>query len=114
MNFHDELKVNMHKYLKVIYKYTKKFPKEELYGIVSQLRRSALSIILNYIEGFARRKDEDCKAYKNFLKIAYGSLKESKFLLFFSFDEGYITKQEYEYCLEISDKIGKMLWSLIK
>jgi hypothetical protein len=41
-------------------------------------------------------------------------LKESKYLLYFSYDIKYINKQEYEYGLELSDKIGAMLWSLIK
>lgn len=114
MNFHDELKLNMHKYVKFIYRITKKFPKDELYNIVSQIRRSTISIILNYIEGFARRKKEDCKVYKNFLEISYGSLKESKYLLFLSYEEGYIAKEEYEAGLVITDKIGKMLWGVLK
>ena len=59
MNFHDELKLNMHKYVKFIYKITKKFPKDGLYGIVSQIRRATMPIILNYIEGYARRKREN-------------------------------------------------------
>jgi four helix bundle protein len=114
MNFHDELKLCMHKYVKFIYRITKKFPKEELYGIVSQIRRAAMSIILNYIEGYARRKKENCKVYNNFLETSYGSLKESKYLLFFSYDETYITQEEYEYGIFLTDKIGKMLWSLIE
>jgi four helix bundle protein len=69
---------------------------------------------LNYIEGFARRRGEDCKVYKNFLEISYGSLKESKYLLFFSYEEGYINKEEYESGLEMNDNIGKILWSIIK
>ena len=114
MTFHDELKLNMHKYVKFIYRITKKFPKDELYGIVSQIRRATMSIILNYIEGYARRKRENCKVYNNFLEISYGSLKESKYLLFFSCEEKYITQEEYKYGLVMADKIGKMLWSLMK
>ena len=76
--FHDELKAKMDNYVHLVYKLTKNFPKEELYGVISQLRRAALSVILNYIEGYARKKD---KVYKNFLEISYGSLKESKYLL---------------------------------
>ena len=113
MTFHDELKLEMHKYVRFIYKITKKFPKEELYGVTSQLRRSTMSVILNYIEGYARRKGVKCKVYQNFLEISYGSLKESKYLLFFSFEEDYITSEEYNYGLLLSDKIGKMVWSII-
>ena len=60
MNFHNELKLNMHKYVRLIYRLTRNFPKEEIYGVVSQIRRATLSIILNYIEGFARRKGKNC------------------------------------------------------
>ena len=114
MDFHDDLKLNMHKYVKFIYGVTKKFPKEELYGVTSQIRRAAISVILNYIEGYARRRGEGCKIYNNFLEISYGSLKETKYLLFFSYEECYITQEEYNIGIRLSDKIGKMIWSLIK
>lgn len=104
----------MHQYVKLIYKLAKNFPQDELYGVTSQIRRSAISIILNYIEGFARRKSDNCKVYRNFLEISYGSLKESKYLLFFSYEEKYIIEEEYKSALLLADKIGKMLWSLIK
>lgn len=109
MKYHDELKILMHKYVKFVYKITKKFPRDKIYGVTSQIRRAAISIILNYIEGYARRRDENCKTYQNFLKISYGSLKESKYLLFFSFEEKYINKEEYENGFELTDRIGKML-----
>ncbi len=104
----------MHKYVKFIYKITKKFPKDELYGVTSQIRRSSISVILNYIEGYARRKGYDCKVYKNFLEISYGSLKESKYLLYFSLEENYISKEEYNEGFAMADKIEKMLWPVIK
>ena len=97
-----------------IYRITKKFPKDELYGVTSQIRRAVMSIILNYIEGYARRRNETCKVYNNFLEISYGSFKESKYLLFFSYEEQYITREEYNHSLGLSEKIGKRLWSLIK
>ena len=103
----------MHQYVKLIYGLTRKFPKEELYGITSQIRRATLSIILNYIEGYARRKGDNCKVYQNFLSISYGSLKESKYLLFFSRDENYITEEEYNQGFNLNDKIGRMLWSMM-
>jgi four helix bundle protein len=112
MDFHDDLKIVMHRFVRYVYRVTRNYPKEELYGITSQIRRSALSIILNYIEGFARRTGEDCKTYRYFLNIAYGSAKESKYLLFLSFEEGLISSADYERGLELADKIVKMLWKI--
>ncbi|PIR13893.1 four helix bundle protein [Candidatus Falkowbacteria bacterium CG11_big_fil_rev_8_21_14_0_20_39_10] len=113
MEFHDKLKIKMHLCVKYIYRITRNFPKDELYGVTSQLRRAALSIILNYIEGYARRKSNNCKVYKNFLEISYGSLKETKYLIYFSYTEGYINKEDYQKLLIMNDEIGKMLWSTI-
>lgn len=111
--FHEKLKLKMHQYVKDIYRISKNFPKEELFGVTSQLRRAALSVILNYIEGYARRKGENCKVYENFLETSYGSLKESKYLLFFSFTENYISEIEYKTINDLSEEIGKMLWSIM-
>jgi len=74
--FQNKLKKKMDEFVHLVYKLTKKFPKDELYGVISRLRRAALSIILNYIEGFARRKR---LTQLNFLETSYGSLKESKY-----------------------------------
>lgn len=112
--FHDILKMKMDGYVHLTYKLTKKFPKDELFGVVSQLRRSALSVILNYIEGYARRKSEKCKVYINFLEISYASLKESKYLLHFSLVEKYIIKEEYDQAWKLAEEIGAMLWKTLK
>lgn len=108
--FHKELRELMNNYIHHVYKLSKNFPREELYGVISQLRRAALSVILNYIEGFARIGEA---SYKNFLKISYGSLKESKYLLEFSFDEKYINKGEYDKATIMAERIGAMLWGII-
>lgn len=100
----------MNEYVHLIYKLTKNFPKEEIYGTTSQSRRAALSVILNYIEGYARGKN---KVHKNFLEISYGSLQESKYLVDFSFEEGYLSKQDYEIAKKLADDIGAMLWGTI-
>ncbi len=68
--FHDHLKKIMDEFVHLIYKETRNFPKEELYGVTSQIRRAVLSIILNYIEGFTRIKNG---IKINFLEISYGS-----------------------------------------
>ena len=103
----------MDAYVHLVYKLTKKFPKDELFGVVSQLRRSSLSVILNYIEGYARRKSKNCKVYVNFLEISYGSLKESKYLLHFSLTEKYIIIEEYKQTMELAEEIGAMLWKTL-
>lgn len=114
MDFHSQLKLYMNEYVRMIYKFSKKFPKDELYGVISQLRRASLSVILNYIEGYARNNGNKDKVYKNFLEISYGSLKESKYLVYFSFTENYIMEEEYKKSLELADKIGAMLWGILK
>lgn len=113
MSFYDILKLKMHKYAKCTYKITKSFPRDELYGLTSQLRRASISVILNFIEGYARRRGDNCKIFGNFLEISYGSLKESKYLIYFSYTEGYINTQDYKRIMEMSDEIGKMLWNII-
>jgi four helix bundle protein len=108
--FHDDLKLKMDNYVHLVYKITKNFPRDELYGVTSQLRRATLSVILNYIEGYARKKN---KVYKNFLEISYGSLKESKYLLHFCLMEKYINKEEYQKATKLAEDIGAMLWGTI-
>jgi four helix bundle protein len=111
IQFHDKLKLKMDKYVHLIYKISKNFPKEELYGVTSQLRRATLSVILNYIEGYARRRQ---KVHKNFLEISYGSLKESKYLIYFSLKENYLNKENYQKANELAEEIGAMLWTTMR
>lgn len=109
--FHQELRKLLDAYIHYIYSLTRKFPKEELFGVTSQLRRSSLSVALNYIEGFARKRN---KVQINFLEISYGSLKESRYLIDFAVEEGYITRVEYEKAVIMADKIGAMLWGILR
>lgn len=109
--FSEILKKKMDKYVHFVYKTTKTFPKEELYGVTSQLRRATLSVILNFVEGYARRKE---KIQLNFLEISYGSLKESKYLLHFSLVEKYLKEKDYKEAVSMAEEIGAMLWKIIK
>ena len=109
--FQDKLKQKMHLYIKLVYKVTKLFPRDELYGVVSQLRRAALSVILNHIEGYARFKTG---SKLQFYETSYASLKESKYLVYFSFTENYLTEENYKILLDMAEEIGKMLWFEIK
>lgn len=114
MSFHQELKIKIHKFVKDVYGVSKKFPRDELYGITSQLRRAVISIILNYIEGYARRRGNECKVFKNFIEISYGSLKESEYLIYFSYTEGYIDKVEYGQLSKQASEIGGMIFGILK
>lgn len=101
----------MDEYVNKIYDYSQDFPKEEMFGLTSQLRRSGLSVILNYIEGFARQRKP---VLKNFLEISYGSLKESKYLIYFSYKRKYLKQKDYNELLDLAEKIGAMLWGIIR
>ena len=108
--FQNKLKDKMDKYVHFVYKITKSFPKEELYGVISQLKRAALSVILNYIEGYTRRRPA---VQLNFYETSFGSLKESRYLLDFSKEEGFINEKDFNEVVAIAEEIGAMLWKEI-
>lgn len=95
----------------LVYTITKLFPKEEIYGITSQLRRAALSVPLNIVEGFARTSAND---HRRFLKISYASLQEAKYLLLFSFEENLIKESHYYQVLAACDEVARILWTKIQ
>lgn len=94
-----------------IYKATATFPKDEIYGIISQLRRAASSIPANIAEGYARGT---IKQYLNFLSIARGSLAETRYFLILSKDLNYINEDLYLKLDNQCDEIGKMTYAIIK
>ncbi len=109
--FQEKLKLKMNEFAHFAYKISKKFPKEELFGITSQFRRAALSVILNYIEGFARFRQ---LVQLQFCETSYGSLKEADYLLGFVFQEGFIQETDYAFGKNLSNEIGAMLWTEIE
>ena len=108
--YKEGLKIKMDEFVHFVYKVTRKFPKEELFGATSQLRRAALSVILNYIEGFARRRRA---VQLNFFETSYASLKEAKYLLYFSYKENFLGEEDYKYGMKLVEEIGAMLWTEI-
>ena len=82
-----------HLLVKVIYEVTKKFPRDELFGLTSQLRRAVVSVPTNIIEGQARAGRRE---FLNFLNIANGSLVEVEYLLGLSSDLDYFKKEDYD------------------
>lgn len=108
--YHDKVIGKMDEYVNLVYLLTTKFPREEIFISVSQWRRAALSIVLNYIEGYARRK---LLVRLNFLEISYGSLKESKYLQSFAYNHKYINEEGYLKLHALSNEIGAILWTEI-
>ena len=97
--------------VKDIYKILPSFPKEEMYGINSQLRRAVVSIPNNIAEGTGRKTKRD---FCSFLYNALGSCKEVENLLLLSKDFGFINQFKFNELNEKLDHIGKMLTNLIK
>ncbi|WP_281024616.1 MULTISPECIES: four helix bundle protein [unclassified Rhizobium] len=93
------------------YDLTKVFPREEAFGLVSQIRRSAASIAANIAEGHGR---DSTGAYVHHLKIAQGSLKELETHLILSVRVGMITGDRTATSMELATDIGKMLRALIR
>ena len=97
---------------KEIYELTKAFPKEEQFGLISQIRRAATSIPLNIAEGYG--KVETGKELLRYLSMARGSSAEMEVLLDFAKDFGYVSERIYEERMRLQQRIGKMLTGLIR
>lgn len=94
-----------------IYRITKSFPREELYSLVDQMRRCAISITSNIAEGFSR------KSYKEkiqFYSMALGSTTELQNQLLVAKDVGYITKEQFNLLASLSVEVHKLINGLIK
>ena len=93
-----------------IYKRCKKFPKEEIYSLTSQIIRSSRSISANITEGWGKRKYE--KIFKHHLIDALGSALETINWLDFALSCEYISKEEYQSFIQVLESISKMLVKL--
>lgn len=93
-----------------VYELTDKFPRHELYGLTSQLRRAVLSVPLNIVEGHSRNSKNE---FRQFLRIALGSLAETDYLIQFSLKRKYISEEEYNTVSELRVQCGKVLWKLM-
>jgi four helix bundle protein len=98
-------------YVSSIYKLTQAFPREEQFGLTSQLRRAAVSIISNIAEGFARSSKIETK---RFLEIARSSLVEVDTQIEIAVSLKYITEGDITELTEMSNHIFAMLTNLIK
>ena len=96
--------------VKDIYDITRRFPKEEMYGLTSQMRRSSISIPSNIAEGFKRYHT---KEYKQFLYIALGSIAELETQIVIANEVGLLEDPTMDAMNEKLDHTSKMLSSLI-
>ena len=89
-----------------VYRITRNFPREELYGLTSQIRRAVSSVPLNIVEGHASNSK---KEFLNFLNIANRSLAETEYLLELSVSLCYLNSQDYEKLDGLRNETGRML-----
>lgn len=94
-----------------VYKMTAVFPKEEVYGLTSQMRRSSVSIASNIAEGYGRGSRGE---YKQFLAYARGSLMELETQLFIANELGYPTLDDFKKVEALSDEASRMLHALLR
>lgn len=94
-----------------IYKHTQRFPREEVYGLISQLRRAAVSVPSNIAEGHSRVSTGE---FRQFLGHAQGSLVEIETQLLIADRLGYIDSQATAKVLRHTDEIGRMLTGLLR
>ena len=95
----------------LIYRATRKFPKEEIYGLTSQIRRAAVSVPSNIVEGCARESQVE---YLRFLEIAFGSLRELHYQFSLAMRLGYTAEPDFTECDSKIVETEKVLSALIR
>jgi len=94
-----------------IYKETRSFPREEMFGLTSQLRRAAVSIASNIVEGAARCSEAE---YLHFLDTAYGSAREVEYQVGLAFRLGYLSEPSHRALSALSVETSKVLNGLLR
>ena len=94
-----------------IYKETRSLPREEMFGLTSQLRRAAVSIASNIVEGAARCSEAE---YLHFLDTAYGSAREVEYQVGLAFRLGYLSEPSHRVLSALSVETSKVLNGLLR
>ena len=100
-----------HQFILLLYRATETFPNHEMYGITSQIRRAAVSIATNIVEGSSRPYPKD---RLRFIRISKGSSKECSYLLELSKDLGYINEATYQQLESCRSRTDYLLYQLAK
>ncbi len=93
-----------------IYEITESFPKAEMFGVTSQIRRAALSIPTNIVEGYGRQKKKELKQYIN---IALGSHAETEYLFDFA-RKMFFKEKDFMKTEALISEVGKLLWGFYR
>ena len=93
-----------------IYSLSKKFPKEEQFGLISQIRRAAVSVVLNIAEGVDRKSD---KEFVRFLRMSMTSLEEVVAALYIAIDQDFIKQEEFDYLYKSANILASKINALI-
>lgn len=92
-----------------VYDISLSFPKEEQFGLTSQLKRAILSVPLNIVEGYGRNGK---KEFARFLLISLGSLAESGYILEFAYKREFINELDFEKVISLKEEVAQLCWKL--
>ena len=92
-----------------IYRLTRKFPRQELFAMTSQIRRASVSVSSNIAEGSGRNSDKD---FAHFLEQSYGSLMEVASVFYLALDEGYIVEHDLDPLFDELERLAKRIAAL--
>ncbi len=111
LSFRENLVQKADELAHLVYPLTHKFPQEEKYALGDQIRRAIVSVPTNLIEGIARGGEKEKRQFAN---IAYGSLKEAKYLVYFAYGEKLVSENDYKSLLPKFEELSKLLFSFLK
>ena len=95
-----------------IYKVTKEFPRDERFGLISQMRRASVSVAANIVEGYTHSTR---KERSRFYEIARSSLTELEYYIDFVYERlGYLTKEQHEIAASLRQDVGRLLYGLLR
>jgi len=103
--------IEARKFIKEIYLIVNKFPNNEQFALIAQIKRAAISIALNIVEGSDKKSD---KEFIRYLRISIGSINEVIAGLYLAQDLGYLNNTKFQHLYELSHKLSAMINALIR